>query len=306
RDPYIYLHSDGRYYMTCTRLNHTTGGVQGIEVWRSDDLFDWQPYGVPWTFEDSSWIRSVKRRPQDRKPEFWLWAPELHFAKGRWLAVHTTNRGRANLLVSRSDSLDSGFSEPFGTEFGRRHDPFVFTEDDGSAWLLWACAKIAKLNADFSSFETEEVALHPSDRKLGHEGCVIRKIGDKYVLFGTAWSTDRLQQGTYNLYYCTADRLTGPYGPRRFAERFCGHDTPFQDKRGRWWTTAFLNGKFEPDLQRGQEICDNEQAWTVNPQGMTLVPLDVRLLKDGDVSVRAVPPEYGTPGPEEVQTFSVR
>ena len=71
----------------------------------------------------------------------------------------------------------------------------------------------------------------------------MRKIGNKYVHFGTAWSTDRGRQGSYNLYYCTADKITGPYGPRKFAGRFLGHGTPFQDKDGKWWCTAFFNAK---------------------------------------------------------------
>ncbi|TWU29069.1 sulfatase-like hydrolase/transferase [Novipirellula artificiosorum] len=305
RDPYIVLHRDGNYYLTCTRLGHTTGGVQGIETWKSTNLTDWTPAGVPWTFDDSSWIKDVKPRPQDRKDEFWLWAPELHFLNDRWVGVHTTNRGRANLLVSKSPSITSEYTEPMENSFGHRHDPFVFNHDDGSNWLVWACAKIAKLKPDFSGFEGKEISIRPSDRKLGHEGCVIRKIGSKYVLFGTAWSTDQMRHGTYNLYYCTADNLTGPYGPRQFAGRFCGHGTPFQDKSGRWWTTAFLNGQYETDPVKGQALIDQGKAWTLNPKGLTLVPLDVRIQEDSDVRVRAIPTEYANPGPEEVQQFDV-
>jgi arylsulfatase len=305
RDPYVYLHSDGNYYMTCTRLGNITGGVQGIEVWRSNNLRDWQSVGVPWSFADSSWIQSVERRPGDEKSEFWLWAPELHFLNDKWLAVHTTNRRRANLLVSDGPLLDGRFSEPVGPDFGHRHDPSIFTDDDGSPWLVWACARIARLKPDFSGLAEEEISIGPSDRKLGHEGCVIRKIAGKYVLFGTAWSTDELRRGTYNLYYCTADNLIGPYGPRRFAGRFCGHGTPFQDKQGRWWTTAFMNGKYERSLERGQQICMDNQAWTFNARGMTLVPLEVTVVADGDVSVRAKPEPYATPGPEEVQKFDL-
>ena len=41
------------------------------------------------------------------------------------------------------------------------------------------------------------------------------KVGGKYVHLGTAWSTDQGRKGSYNLYYCVADTITGPYGPRK-------------------------------------------------------------------------------------------
>ncbi|MEM7810003.1 MAG: family 43 glycosylhydrolase [Planctomycetota bacterium] len=306
RDPFISLEDDGRYYMTGTRLSHTTGGVQGIEVWVSENLDDWAPAGVPWTFDNSRWIRSVSPPKGRTRKDFWLWAPELtKLADGRWIGVHTTNRRRANLIVSDGETLEATWSEPMGEAFGHRHDPSVFTDTDGSRWLVWGCAAIQKLNDDLTGFDGSVRRIGPSDRKLGHEGCVIRRIGKKYVLFGTAWSTDRLRDGTYNLYYCVADELTGPYGPRRFAGRFCGHGTPFEDKNGSWWTTAFLNGRFETDLMKGQAICDRGEAWTVNPKGMTLVPLDVTVAEDGDVTIRATPEPYASPGPEEVQAFDL-
>jgi hypothetical protein len=42
---------------------------------------------------------------------------------------------------------------------------------------------------------------------------------------------------------------------------------------------------------------------TINQQGVTIVPLDVQFIEDGDVRVRAKDPRYVDPGPEEVQQF---
>ena len=132
----------------------------------------------------------------------------------------------------------------------------------------------------------------------------MRKIGDKYVHFGTAWSTDQGRKGSYNLYYCTADKITGPYGPRRFAGRFLGHGTPFQDRDGKWWCTAFFNANVPPLDRKGIETRDlSEDAQTINEQGVTIVPLDVRVLDNGDVRIRAKDPAYAAPGPDEAQAF---
>jgi len=98
--------------------------------------------------------------------------------------------------------------------------------------------------------------------------------------------------------------VTGPYGPRRFAGRFLGHGTPFQDKAGQWWCTAFYNANVPPlsrEELKTKPMGDN--AYTINPQGVTIVPLEVEIRDDGQISIRARDPDYAHPGPEEVQQF---
>jgi arylsulfatase len=190
-----------------------------------------------------------------------------------------------------------------GVRIGRRHDPSLFRDDDpeGTWWLIWGATEIAPLKPDFSDLAAAPVRIGPSDRaRMGHEGCLIRKIGSKYVLFGTGWSTGVMRKGSYNLYAATADAITGPYGERRFVGRFLGHGTPFVDDEGRWWCTAFHNANVPPLPREGIEGRDlADEAQTINPQGVTLVPLDVRILDSGDVSIRAIDPAYATPGPDE-------
>ena len=132
----------------------------------------------------------------------------------------------------------------------------------------------------------------------------MRKIGDKYVHFGTAWSTDRGRKGSYNLYYCTADKITGPYGPRRFAGRFLGHGTPVPGQGRQMVVHRFLQRQRPAARPRGHRDPRPERdAQTINEQGVTIVPLDVRVLDDGDVSIRAKDPAYATIGPDEAQGF---
>ncbi len=198
---------------------------------------------------------------------------------------------------------------------GQRHDPSLFTDDDGTVYMLWGNTQIAPLSKDLTNYAAEPVRIDPSGTRpgpdgnlisrIGHEGATMIKVGGKYVHLGTAWSTDRGRKGSYNLYYCVADKITGPYGPRKFAGRFLGHGTPFQDKDGKWWCTAFFNGNVPPLPRDGidkRDIGDNAQ--TINEQGVTIVPLDVRVLDDGDITIRAKDPAYASPGPDESQDFN--
>ena len=73
----------------------------------------------------------------------------------------------------------------------------------------------------------------------------------RWESLGTAWSTDQSRKGSYKLYYSTADKITGPCGPRKFAGRFLGHGTPFQTRDGKWWCTAFFNANVPPLPREG-------------------------------------------------------
>jgi beta-xylosidase len=197
---------------------------------------------------------------------------------------------------------------------GSRHDPSIFTDDDGKRYLLWANTFVAQLSDDMTHYTSDPVRIDPSDfrpgpdgnpiNRIGHEGATMIKVGGKYVHLGTAWSTDQGRKGSYNLYYCVADSITGPYGQRKFAGRFLGHGTPFKDKDGKWWCTAFFNANVPPEPLNGiQQRNLGDNARTINEQGVTIVPLDVHVLDNGDIYIRAKPAEYATPGPDEAQTF---
>jgi arylsulfatase len=195
-----------------------------------------------------------------------------------------------------------------GTRVGRRHNPSLFRDDDGTWWMIWGATSIAPLRKDFSDFAAPPTPIGPSGAtaNMGHEGCLIRKIEGQYILFGTGWSTGQMRKGSYNLYYATADRITGPYSERKFAGRFLGHGAPFQDRQGRWWCTAFFNTNVPPLSSEGIEHRDlSADAQTINEQGLTLVPLDIRLA-DGELVIQAKDPRYAAPGPDEAQKFADR
>lgn len=325
RDPFITLGPDGYYYLTGTQPlpdepreklePYNTGlGPESIVGWkcridRSKDLTHWESLGTPFTLKDGIWGKTRPKRFADVEQEQWrLWAPELHWLGDRWALVHTSPapvKG-ANLSLTTGAEIARPWGNPMVTDIGRRHDPSLFKDTDGTWWMIWGATSIAPLKPDFTGFAAEPVTIGPSGdtAKMGHEGCLMHKIGNKYVLFGTGWSTAQMRKGSYNLYYATADKITGPYSERKFAGRFLGHGTPFQTKDGNWWCTAFFNGNVPPISADGVTTKDlSETAQSVNEQGTTIVPLNVRVLDDGEIFIRAKDPAYATPGPDEAQQF---
>ncbi|GAB5404129.1 MAG: hypothetical protein Aurels2KO_23600 [Aureliella sp.] len=331
RDPYITLAPDGYYYLTGTQPNEGDpreesnpyniglgdASIVGnqVRVYRSNDLITWEALGV--VFSSSDIFRPIKRSKV--KSARRIWAPEVHWLadegeSGKWALVHCP-KGVSSLALSPGAELGGPWSHPMKGKLGPRHDPSLFTDDDGTRYLLWGNTFVAPLNADLTSYTAEPVRIDPAGsrpgpdgkqiNRIGHEGATMIKVDGKYVHLGTAWSTDKGRKGSYNLYYSVADKITGPYGPRKFAGRFLGHGTPFQDKSGKWWCTAFFNANLPP-LQRAgiQERDLGDNAQTINEQGVTIVPLDVRVLDNGEVYIRAKDPAYATPGPDEAQQFS--
>jgi beta-xylosidase len=320
RDPYITLGPDDFYYLTGTTPNpgdpreqsdpYNTGlgktSIVGsaVRVWRSKDLVDWEYIGAPFALERDSF-----RKP----PGKLVWAPELHWLGDRWALVHCP-KARANFALSAGSELKGPWTHPLGDKLGDKHDPSLFKDGD-TWWLIWENGEIAPLNKDFTQFTAEPVRIDPAGSRtnkagivksvIGHEGATIIKVGNKYVFVGTAWSTDNARKGSYNLYYCTSDKITGPYGPRKFVGRFLGHGTPFQTHDGKWWCTAFFNANVPPLPREGIEQRDLfENAQTINQRGTTIVPLEMKTLDNGEVYIRAKDPAYATPGPDEVQKFS--
>ncbi len=325
RDPYITLAPDGYYYLTGTtplpgdpreqsdRYNTGLGELSIVgwkmQAWRSSDLLHWEDLGTPFTLRDGIWPSVRPKAFAEQPQDVWrLWAPELHFFDGRWVLVHTSPApvAGANLSLTTGAALTGPWSNPVGAALGKRHDPSLFRDTDGQTWLIWGATEIAPLKPDFSGFQGPPVRIGPSGEtsKMGHEGCLMHKIGGKYVLFGTGWSTGEMRKGSYNLYYAIADQITGPYSERKFVGRFLGHGTPFQDRDGRWWCTAFYNGNVPP--RSDKDLAANtwgDNAYTINEQGVTLCPLDVTVTAAGEVHIRALDPRYARPGLEEAQQF---
>lgn len=309
RDPYIVLGPDNMYYLTGTTPNegepreqtdkYNTGlgdsslvGNQ-LRIWKSKNLVEWEYLGTPYNTKDLPLEVDYKKGNASR-----LWAPELHWTGERWVMIHCPSVV-STLAMTEGADIKGPWTFPNIEEFNMKHDPSLFK--DGNKWYItYSNGLVAPIKNGFKGVG-EEFRIDPADRKIGHEGTTIMKIGRKYVFFGTGWSTDEGRKGTYNLYYCTADDIHGPYTERRFVGRFLGHGTPFQDREGRWWCTAFFNGNVPPLKADGIQTKDlGETAQTINQLGTTIVPLDVRILPDGDVYIRAKDPRYGTPGPDEV------
>jgi len=82
RDTQITRGHDGRYYLTGSSGDDIWRMNDGVELWVSDDLTDWDYLGLVWSFEkDATWQRAWR---DHNGPVRALWAPEIHYVKGNY------------------------------------------------------------------------------------------------------------------------------------------------------------------------------------------------------------------------------
>jgi beta-xylosidase len=274
RDPYITLGPDDHYYLTGTQpregdpreaenpynigLGDRSIVGDQVRLWRSKNLIVWESLGPIFTVDDA-----MKAKGGKEIGNRLIWAPEVHWLGDRWALVHCP-KAHSSLALTQGKELKGPWTHPMNGSMGQRHDPSLFIDDDGTRYLLWGNTLVAPLSDDLTSYTAEPVRIDPAGSRpgpdgtpisrIGHEGATRIKVGGKYVHLGTAWSTDQGRRGSYNLYYCVADKITGPYGPRQFAGRFLGHGTPFQDRDGQWWCTAFFNANVPPLPREGTAV----------------------------------------------------
>jgi hypothetical protein len=266
RDTSICLAADGCYYLTGTSGNNAGGPRdfnswwyvnEGIRVWKSPDLKDWQPLGLVWSIEkDGTWQKEFKthdsrgRRTPRRRA---LWAPEIHFLKGTFWLTFSMNYGGTGLLKSTTGKAEGPYVDvhPQGP-LTDRIDASLFEDDDGSVYFVWQNGLVARMSDELTGLVEQPRLIKPANRKhVGFEGAFLFKADGRYYL-SCAEFKDRGPQGqrSYDCMVASADDLSGPWSEAYLAIPHGGHNMFFQDRLGNWWATFFGNDRLAPFRER--------------------------------------------------------
>lgn len=239
RDSFIYTAPDGYYYLTGTTLRE--GGsywtrTNGIALWRSKDLIDFEPLGTVFDYlaTPDTWQNNVSHALN-------TWAPEIIYYNDTFWLTYSTAPG-CGLLKSASGKPEGPYLD-FGRVVHRGIDS-GFYEEDGTLYLVWQNGRIAPLSPDGTVMTKEPVLLLPTDgQEVGYEGAGIIRVQGKYVLYAAEWNGDARIDGTYDMMYSVADSLMGPYCPRRLLVPHGGHGSLFFDREGKLHYSLFGNDR---------------------------------------------------------------
>ena len=259
RDTSICVGGDGMYYLTGTTADNPGGPKdkdgwwyvnEGIRVWKSRDLKDWEPLGLVWSLkEDATWAKEPKL-DGNGDPRHACWAPEIHYMKGTFWITYTMNyfgqKFGCGLLKSTSGKAEGPYVDmKTDGPISQNLDASLFEDDDGSVYWVYQHGLIARMNEDMTGLAEKPRNLNPTNHKfVGFEGAFLTKRDGRYYLV-CADAVDG-----YSCMVAEADHVYGPYGPRYLAIKHGGHNTFFTDKDGQWWATYFGHDKPAPLVQR--------------------------------------------------------
>lgn len=287
RDTHITLCHDGYYYLTgTTRAEGEEAAFRfndGIHLWRSGNLKDWEDLGLVWSFEkDGTWENRWMRFMGGGKPcsaddpegHRALYAPEIYSINGDFYITASINWPKQDendpasctfLLKSISKKAEGPYIDCHGGPLTSRIDSTLFQDDDGSVYYIWQDGNIARMKDDMTGFaeEPRKIIQQHYDPEPYCEGVSIFKHGGRYHLLLAIWMMDEGKAGyfpgckekklSYDCVVASSDNIYGPYGERYTSITGGGHNTFFRSKEGKIYSTMFgnpVNESFAPFYAR--------------------------------------------------------
>jgi hypothetical protein len=275
RDTSICVGPNGTYYLTGTTANNPAGGHdktgwwyvnEGIRVWKSKDLKQWEPLGLVWSLDkDATWAKEFKVDGRGNRRRA-CWAPDIHYLKGTFWLTYSMNYRGCGLLKSTTGKAEGPYKEvkKDGPLTGNI-DASLFQDNDGKVYFVWQNGLIARMNDDMTGLAEEPRLLKPSNHKqVGFEGAYLTRHNDRYYLICADFI-----QGMYHCMVAESENVYGPYGPRYLAIPHGGHNMFFTDTEGQWWATFFGNDGRAPFRERPAILrIELDEAGRVRPRAL--------------------------------------
>lgn len=262
RDPFILNAPDEYYYMVGTpevstlpaplKSSSESNGWwynDGIPLWRSKNLKDWETLGYVWTFaKDATWAKEFKLSPNTQTPNNdpvrCIWAPEIHYLKGTYWIGYSMNYGGIGILKSTSGKPEGPYIDiKTDGPLPGHIDVALFEDTDGTVYYLCDGYSIARMKDDMSGLAEPLRTLTFNPTPPWGEGINVLKVGDKYVWYNSANTFTEIngkEARTYDCFSATSSgSIYGPYNDRHRALTYAGHNNIFKDKKGNWWSTQF-------------------------------------------------------------------
>ena len=183
--------------------------MEDYYVYSTTDMVHYKDEGLVFEpLKQTTWAKSM------------AWAPDCIEKNGKYYLYYPTDQD--NIGVAVGDSPKGPFKDPLGKPLIHRHspgvsaprdfiDPCVFTDDDGTSYLLLGqnALNIVRLNDDMISYEGEPIVLD-NVKQLPYffEAIWMHKYNGKYYL---SYSTGGNQGTAPQIAYAMADSITGPY-----------------------------------------------------------------------------------------------
>lgn len=211
--------------------------MEDYYVYSTTDMVHYKEEGLIFEpLKQTKWAKSM------------MWAPDCVAKNGKYYFYFPTDQDHIGVAVG--DSPKGPFKDALGKPLISRNspgvsaprdfiDPCVFTDDDGTSYLLVGqnALNIVRLNEDMISYDDKPVVLdNVKELPYFFEAIWMHKYKGKYYL---SYSTGANYQKTApQLGYAMADHITGPYQFKGFILGPVSSGTNHHsivEYKGRWW-----------------------------------------------------------------------
>jgi beta-xylosidase len=213
-DPAVLVH-DGRVYLYTDHDEARGDEMFTMREWlafSSEDMKTWTAHGPIMQATDFKWAEKDAWASQViyKNGKFWFYTAVEHDKThpGKAIGVAVSDSPTGPFVDARGSALVTNQMTPEGPHTWDDIDPTVFTEQDGTSWLIWGNANcyIAKLKDNMTELDGP-IRRIPLPGYV--EGPWIHKRGDLYYL--SYASMDRSKGPDERVSYATAPAITGPY-----------------------------------------------------------------------------------------------
>ncbi|MCH8219675.1 MAG: family 43 glycosylhydrolase [Planctomycetes bacterium] len=294
RDVSVCRGHDGWYYLTGT-TGYPDWEIrnEGIWVWRSRDLKDWERIGKVWdVVQDGTWQKQEKSLGNGKTGRA-VWAPEIRYFRETYWISYAMNWGGTGLLMSTTGKI-AGPYEDMGQITPDGFDASLFVDDDGKAYWVYQDGRIARMTEDLKGLAEKPRAMLPAafeardrkdvnatraDRRVGSYGAFLTKLGGKYLLFCSE-RFERMDAENDDVFVAAADQIKGPYTRRALVLPHAGQSMLFKGlEETLWMTFSGDRGGYAPFVDKPGLV---PMEWNV--AGALLRPSRAVILERGPVA----------------------
>lgn len=185
RDGVVTLGGDGNYYLTGSSGDNIWAWAEGIELWKSADLHNWEYLGLVWDIdkEADDWVKAWRKHP--KRAVRAVWAPEIHYIKGNYFICFSMCPDGIGILKSSTGKPEGPYVNAFTIDrpIVEGIDATLFEDEDGKVYFTYGKAtEIALLKDDMSGLAEpfRKVVLTEPDHNPDHHAkkCVGRGMND--------------------------------------------------------------------------------------------------------------------------------
>lgn len=211
-DPDIDVFKDTYYLYTTTDGFSGWSGTQ-FHVFSSKNLIDWTDEGiildvarggdVPWSV-GNAWAPSI----EEKNGKYYFYFCAKDSAGDSHIGVAVADAPTGPFVSTAEPLMTVAMCKSRGVSMGQAIDPSIFTDDDGTSYMLFGngAAAIVKLNEDMISCDLSTLQNYKGVSGF-REAITVTKHNGTYHF---TWSCDDTGSPDYHVNYGTSDSIYGP------------------------------------------------------------------------------------------------